>query len=114
MKNKINLLLVFLFITIIFITAITQNQIFAQNIDKTLPKEVIEEMKLQKTKTPMYNSYGACDVLGGDSGGSVYMYDGCKYKIHGVVSSSSKDYPNILYSSPIYWAEYAGFNAKTN
>ena len=64
----------------------------------------------------MYKSSTA-PIGPGDSGGPIYIYYNSQYQIHGnivcgqVVSSSSLTAYNV-YSSPIYYAIYAGFSPK--
>ncbi|WP_339312725.1 trypsin-like serine protease [Paenibacillus sp. FSL M7-0896] len=65
----------------------------------------------------MQNSSGTDAVAGGDSGGPVYMKDGSANKLHGIVTARSNPTSGpakIMYSTPIYYAEHAGFTVKVN
>lgn len=65
----------------------------------------------------MQNSSGTDAIAPGDSGGSVYMKDGTANKLHGIVTARkepTRGPATIMYSTPIYYAEHAGFNVKTN
>ena len=62
------------------------------------------------------NSSNTNAIDRGDSGGCVYIKDGNNYKIHGSVSGLyiSNSANNIMYSSPIYYAQNIGFVPKTS
>ncbi|MBW4081964.1 S1 family peptidase [Paenibacillus sp. S150] len=65
----------------------------------------------------MQNSSGTDAIAGGDSGGPVYMKDGTANKLHGIVTARSNPTSGpatIMYSTPIYYAENAGFTVKVN
>lgn len=66
----------------------------------------------------MNNYSGTNIIVGGDSGGTVYIsIDGDKY-LSGIVTASENrtdGTPNhVMYSTPIYFAQYAGFTVQTN
>lgn len=69
------------------------------------------------TVSSVRNSSSTVPIGPGDSGGPIYIYYNSQYQIHGnivcgqVVSSSSLTAYNV-YSSPIYYAIYAGFSPK--
>ncbi len=59
------------------------------------------------------NSSGTAALAEGDSGGCVYIKDGSIYKIHGNVTAQFENTGN-MYSTPIYYAQYVGFEPDTN
>lgn len=68
-------------------------------------------------QSSLQNSSSTHAVDEGDSGGCVYIKEGSSYKIHGSVSGmrkSSSGVNSIMYSSPIYYAQAAGFSPKLN
>lgn len=68
-------------------------------------------------QSTMENSSGTDAVAGGDSGGAVYMKEGVTNKLHGIVTARSEPTSGpakIMYSTPIYYAEHAGFTVKIN
>lgn len=66
-------------------------------------------------QSTMQNSSGTDAIAGGDSGGPVYMKDGTANKLHGIVTARKEPTSgpaSIMYSTPIYYAEHAGFTVK--
>ena len=68
-------------------------------------------------KSTMTNSNGTNAIDAGDSGGPVYIQSGSSYLLHGIVTAYTKPASGvnkIMYSTPIYYAQNAGFTVKTN
>ncbi len=68
-------------------------------------------------QSDMQNSTSTDAIDEGDSGGSVYILDGSTYKLHGNVSGCQIPDSGVIhtmYSSPIFYANLAGFTPRTN
>lgn len=60
---------------------------------------------------PLQNSSGTNAINGGDSGGPVWRSDTGENLIHGIVTAGNFD-TNLMYTTPIYYAQYQGFQPK--
>lgn len=65
------------------------------------------------TESAITNGKGTDPTDSGDSGGPIYIRDNGVYKIHGTNSATHENtvtgLNDVVYSSPIYYAEYEGF-----
>ncbi|QUI22741.1 trypsin-like serine protease [Vallitalea pronyensis] len=60
---------------------------------------------------PLQNSSGTNAINGGDSGGPVWRSDTGENLIHGIVTAGIYD-TNLMYTTPIYYAQHQGFQPK--
>ena len=63
------------------------------------------------TCIPMQNAAGTAAIGGGDSGGPVWRSDTGSNLIHGIITAG-KDTNNTVYTTPIYYSIYQGFQPK--
>jgi len=61
----------------------------------------------------MQNDSGTAAISPGDSGGPVWRKSGSSNLIHGIVTAKIEG-TNIMFSTPIYYAQNKGFTPKTN
>ena len=67
-------------------------------------------------QSSMRNSSGTDAISPGDSGGTVYIKSGSEYLLHGIVTARREPTSgpaSVMFSSPIYYAEDAGFTVRT-